>query len=90
MCIRDRWGTILEPTPPPEPLRGAVMSYSGTDALDVIGGLSTGALAGISAYSTLSAAKVSTVAGSGIAGLSAAGSIAWPLGIATALYSIFN
>tara|TARA_R100001463_G_scaffold23314_2_gene56029 strand:+ start:2275 stop:4611 length:2337 start_codon:yes stop_codon:yes gene_type:complete len=80
----EQWGKILSPEPAPGPILGAKMSYDGVDALDVIGGVGMGAMAGFSAYSAMSAPAA------GAAMNSAAGAVAWPLGIGMALYSIFG
>ncbi len=80
----EQWGKILSPEPAPGPILGAKMSYDGVDALDVIGGVGMGAMAGFSAYSALTAGSAP------IMGASAAGAVAWPLGIGMALYSIFG
>ena len=83
----EQWGKILSPEPAPGPILGAKMSYDGVDALDVIGGVGMGAMAGFGAYSALTAGGASSIATT--AGISA-GAVAWPLGIGMALYSIFG
>ena len=79
----EQWNKILSPEPAPGPILGAKMSYDGVDALDVIGGVGAGALAGVGAYTALSASSSTAVAAS-------AGAVAWPVGVAIALYSIFG
>ena len=81
----EQWGKILSPEPAPGPILGAKMSYDGVDALDVIGGVGMGAMAGFSAYSALTAGGSSALMTAG-----SAGAVAWPLGIGMALYSIFG
>ena len=82
----EQWNKILSPEPAPGPMLGAKMSYDGVDALDVIGGVGAGAMAGFTAYSALGGAA----SGAGIGGASMAASVAWPVGVAMALYSIFG
>ena len=82
----EQWGSILSPEPSPGPILGAKMSYDGVDALDVIGGVGMGAMAGFGAYSALGGAS----SAAGIGGASMAASVAWPLGVGMALYSIFG
>ena len=82
----EQWGSILSPEPSPGPILGAKMSYDGVDALDVIGGVGMGAMAGFGAYSALGGAS----SAAGIGGASMAASVAWPLGVVMALYSIFG
>ena len=79
----ETWGKLLSPTPAPAPILGAKMSYDSVGALDVIGGVASGAMTGISAYSALTSKAVGLQAGT-------AGAVAWPLGIGLALYSIFG
>ena len=81
----EQWGKILSPEPAPGPILGAKMSYDGVDALDVIGGVGMGAMAGFSAYSALTAGGSNALMTAG-----SAGAVAWPLGIGMALYSIFG
>ena len=81
----ETWGKLLSPTPAPAPILGAKMSYDSVGALDVIGGVASGAATGISAYTALTAGGSSAIMGTG-----AASAIAWPLGIGLALYSIFG
>ena len=82
----EQWNKILSPEPAPGPILGAKMSYDGVDALDVIGGVGAGALAGVGAYSAMGGAAAGASAGT----MATASAVAWPVGVAIALYSIFG